>query len=360
MNSSTPDISIIVPILNEAGELPQLAASLAAQRGVTLELLLCDGGSSDDSCEIASMLADSCSFPVRLIRTGRGRGRQMNAGAAHAAAGLLLFLHADSRFEDSAALLKAFEYYRNDQADTRRTFAARFGLHFRRSQPARPSLAYFFYESKARLARRDCIRGDQGFLLNRDAFTAAGGFDESLPFLEDLRLVAATTPQVEWRLLASTVSTSARRFEQEGLLERQILNAIIVNNALAGWSAFFESLPGLYREPCHTAGGRLLLFPLLKGIGGLLKLSSAEWRRSFWQATGRHVASNAWQLFFWLDVRRAFRAGKTPAEVRRRWLDFYQHRLERFFKSAPAAFTAQLAVRLWLRWMLFRGTRRTG
>lgn len=360
MNSTTPDISIIVPIINEAGELPELFTSLAAQRGVTLELLLCDGGSSDDSCEIASMLADSCSFPVRLIRSERGRGRQMNAGAAEATAGLLLFLHADSRFEDSAALLKAVEYYRNYQADTRSFFAARFGLDFRRSQPSRPSLAYFFYESKARLARRDCIRGDQGLLLNRDAFTAAGGFDESLPFLEDLRLVAAATPQVDWRLLPAAVSTSARRFEREGLLERQILNAIIVNNALAGWNAFFESLPGLYREQCHANGGRLLLYPLLKGIDELLEPASAEWRRSFWQATGRHVASNAWQLFFWLDVRRAFRAGKTPAEVRQRWLDFYQNRLERFFQSAPAAFTAQLAVRLWLRWMLFRGTRRTG
>lgn len=360
MNSTTPDISIIVPIINEAGELPELFTSLAAQRGVTLELLLCDGGSSDDSREIASMLADNCSFPVRLIRTGRGRGRQMNAGAAHAAAELLLFLHADSRFEDSAALLKAVECYHGAETPTVATFAARFGLQFRRSQPARPSLAYFFYESKARLARRDSIRGDQGLLLNRNAFTAAGGFDESLPYLEDLRLVAATTPQTEWRLLPATVSTSARRFEQEGLLERQILNAIIVNNALAGWGAFFESLPGLYREQCHTAGGRLKLYPLLKGIDGLLKLASAEWRRSFWQATGRHVASNAWQLFFWLDARRAFRAGKTPAEVQLRWLDFYQHRLERFFQSAPLAFAAQRAVRLWLRWMLFRGTRQTG
>jgi len=360
MNSTTQDISIIVPILNEAGELPQLAASLAAQRGVTFELLLCDGGSSDGSSEIASVLADSCSFPVRLIRNERGRGSQMNAAAAEATAGLLLFLHADSRFEDSAALLNAVEYYRNDQADNSRFFAARFGLHFRRSQPAPASLAYFFYESKARLARRDCIRGDQGFLLDRDTFTAAGGFDQSLPFLEDLRLVAAATPQLEWRLLPATVSTSARRFEQEGLLERQILNAIIVNNALAGWSAFFESLPGLYREQCHTTGGKLQLYPLLEGIDRLMEPASAEWRCAFWQTTGRHVASNVWQLFFWLDVRRAFRAGKTPAEVRKRWLDFYQNRLERFFQSGPAAFTAQLAVRLWLRWMLFRGTRQKG
>ena len=357
MNFTAPDISVIVPILNEAFELPELLASLSRQNDVTFELILCDGGSSDGSQKIASALAAECAFPVKLIGTERGRGKQMNAGAAAAASDLLLFLHADSRFEENDALLKAVNYCRASTSGSE-SFAGRFGLQFRRSRPAR-SLAYFFYEAKARLPRRDCIRGDQGFLLTRHTFMLACGFDESLPFLEDIRLVAATPPQIIWQLLPATISTSARRFENEGLLERQILNAIIANNLLAGWKVFFDSLPGLYSNHSHTPGGKLLLYPILEGISRLLEQDSAEWRRFFWQSTGRHVAANAWQLFYWLDVRHAFLSGNNPEDVQSCWLDFYHRRLERFFQSRLAALTAQLAVRVWLRWMLFRGTRQT-
>jgi len=358
MNSITPDISIIVPLLNEAGELPELLASLAAQRGVSLELILCDGGSSDGSQQIASTLAKECSFPVKLIQTGPGRGRQMNAGAVAASADLLLFLHADSRFDDDNALLNAVKFSCSNSTSGSEEFAARFGLRFRRCDSAR-ALPYFFYEAKARLPRRDCLRGDQGFLLSRRTFERAGRFDQSLPFLEDLRLVAATPPQLHWQLLPASVSTSARRFEREGLLERQILNAIIVNNIEAGWSMFFESLPGLYRSQCHDSAGKLLLFPILDGINTLLKKESAGWQRSFWRSTGQHVAANAWQLFYWLDARRTFRSGKEPEQVQLFWLQLYQTRLEWIFHSLPAAAVARLAVKLWLRWMLFRGTRQT-
>ncbi len=357
MNFTAPDISVIVPILNEAGELPEMLASLSRQNGVTFELILCDGGSSDGSQKLVAALTAQCGFPVKLIRTESGRGKQMNAGVAASASDLLLFLHADSRFEENDAMLKAVNCFRTSTSGAE-SFAGRFSLQFRRSDTAR-SLAYFYYEAKARLPRRDCIRGDQGFLLKRGALTQAGGFDESLPFLEDLRLVADTSPRLQWRLLPATISTSARRFEKDGLLERQILNAIIANNFLAGWSVFFESLPGLYSNHSHAASGKLLLYPILDGINRLLEQAPAEWRSCFWHSTGEHVASNAWQLFYWLDVRRAFRTGKNPREVQPCWLDFYQRRLERFFQSRLAAFTAQLAVRIWLRWMLFRGTRQT-
>lgn len=359
MNCKSPDIAIIVPLLNESAELPELFATLAGQIGITFELILCDGGSSDDTLERSSTLAADCSFPVKIIQTEPGRGRQMNAGAAASTADLLLFLHADSRFEKSDALLKALNYRLAATKSGPDHFAARFGLRFRRNQPA-PSLAYFFYEAKANLPRRDCIRGDQGFLLDRKTFGQINGFDESLPFLEDLRLVAATPSQIKWQLLPATVSTSARRFETEGLQERQTLNAIIVNNFLVGWDVFFESLPGLYRNHKPNLCGKLALFPILEGIQKLLQQSSAEWRKFFWRSTGVHVAANTWQLFFWLDARRAFLSGKSPEEIRPQWLDFFQQRLERFFVSQPAAWLAQALVRLWLSWMLFRGTRRTG
>jgi rSAM/selenodomain-associated transferase 2 len=349
MPTVKPDISIIVPILNEADQLSELLASLVRQCSVTLELIICDGGSRDDSPEVVDGLAATAPFPVLFLQTGPGRGHQMNSGAARAAADLLLFLHADSRFNSNDAIQRALELYRSLTAEGSVSFAARFGLQFRRSVES-SSLPFFFYEAKARLPRAECVRGDQGFLLSRTTLSELGGFDESLPFLEDLRLALAFGRFGEWQLVPALLSTSARRFESEGLLERQTLNAIIVNNALAGWTQFFQELPGLYGR--HDASSRLQLRPILDGISRMIADSSTEWRCSFWQATGRHVAGNAWQLFFWLDVRRAFREEKTADEVHPVWLSFYEQRLVSLFESRSAAWLAHVLVRLWLRRML--------
>jgi rSAM/selenodomain-associated transferase 2 len=350
------ELSIIVPVLNEASELPPLFDTLARQEGIAFELILCDGGSGDGTEQIAAELGANSPFTVRIIKTAQGRGRQMNAGAAAAEGELLLFLHADSRFPSRHALQRAILAFRGKTAETGTgTIAARFPLSFRRRSPS-PSLAYFYYEAKTRLTRNDCIRGDQGFLLPHPFFRQLGGFDESLPFLEDVRLAAQAAQEGEWLLLPAAISTSARRFETEGLYGRQVVNAIIANNLLVGWTEFFLSLPGLYR--CSSESGRLLLFPVLEGTRTLLAGQPLPWRLSFWSATGRHVAANAWQIFFWLDVRRTFRAGLAPAQVSPRLLNLFEHRLKGLFHTPLASWMTACAVWFWFRLLLARHKRR--
>jgi rSAM/selenodomain-associated transferase 2 len=358
----TPELSIIVPVLNETAYLPLLFATLAVQQGILIELILCDGGSGDATPQQAAQLALLAPFTTKVVQATSGRGRQMNAGAAIARADTLLFLHADSLFAADDALGRALAALRVRQAATGcDEVAGRFALRFRRNND-RPSLAYFFYEAKARLARKDCIRGDQGFMLSRSFFRALNGFDEQMPFLEDLRFVDAVAARGEWLLFPAEVGTSARRFETEGLWQRQVLNAIIVNCFVAGWTEFFATFAGLYRSDSET--GRLQLYPVLAGIRTLLARKPWRWRRSFWHTTGRHVAANAWQIFFWLDTRRTFSSGMGPGEVELRWLRLYERRLNRFFCAFPAAMTAAAAVWLWFRFMLLghapTGTRRTG
>ena len=351
----TPELSIIVPVLNESAELTALFENLSRQQGIRFELILCDGGSRDATLSLAAELAANCPFVLKSTLTQPGRGCQMNAGATMAAGELLLFLHADSRFPEAFALGRAVSAFRN-QTETggsaAQAEAARFALSFRRSDDS-PSLAYCYYEAKARLNRSDCIRGDQGFLLSRGFFRQMGGFDTSLPFYEDVRLGLSIERQSSWMLLPAEITTSARRFEAEGLCQRQVVNAIIVNAAVIRWTEFFSALPELYR--CHAETGRLDIFPLMTGIRTLLGAHDRTWRRTFWRATGRHVAENAWQILFWLDVRRTFRAGKGSAEVAPRCLDFYQRHLAWLFHSVPAAMTAGVLVRLWFRWLCFRG-----
>ncbi|MBT1070748.1 TIGR04283 family arsenosugar biosynthesis glycosyltransferase [Pelotalea chapellei] len=347
--SPKPDLSIIVPLLNEQTELPDLFQTLADQKDILFELLLCDGGSTDTTRQIAVELGGENSFTTQLLDTPPGRGRQMNAGAAVARADMLLFLHADSRFEAPDTLSIALQYLTSRQSVSTHPVAARFRLHFRR-RTTHPSLAFYFYEAKACLSSEDCIRGDQGYMLSRSCFEDIGRFDDSLPFLEDLRLAKTIARQGSWLLLPVRITTSARRFETEGLLRRQIVNAVIVNAVAVGWNEFFRELPGLYR--CHTETGKLLLFPLLDGIRILLASFTPDQRRTFWQATGRHVAANSWQIFFWLDARHAFHSSLPPESVRLQWTNRFNRYCAPFVCSSPVAWVASAAVRLWHRAML--------
>jgi hypothetical protein len=224
-------------------------------------------------------------------------------------------------------------------------------LHFRRSDTG-PLLAYYYHEAKARLNRGTCIRGDQGFLINRTTFEQLGRFDCTLPFLEDVRLAALLADEGAWLLLPADISTSARRFEQEGFYERQVANVIIVNAAETGWDDLLSALPGLYK--CDNSSGRLSLFPLLDGVRSMIAGHDRTWRSSFWKATGYHVAANAWQIFFWLDVRTAFRTGQSADEIKPYWLNIFDHHLKPLFETRPASLLAELLTRIWFWWMLSR------
>lgn len=94
----TFQISIVIPVLNEAGH---LASKLQALQGLRdrCQLVLVDGGSNDDSPVIAESLVD------KVILGPRGRAKQMNAGAEQVDADVLLFLHADTRLPDDAVSL---------------------------------------------------------------------------------------------------------------------------------------------------------------------------------------------------------------------------------------------------------------
>src|SRR6476469_5799361 len=89
-------LSIIIPTLNEGPHIELALAALAPLRQRGAELIVADGGSRDRTVEIARPLAD------RVIAAPRGRGAQMNAGAAAASGDTLLFLHADTSLPPEA------------------------------------------------------------------------------------------------------------------------------------------------------------------------------------------------------------------------------------------------------------------
>ena len=96
----SPTFSIIVPVLNEAAGLTQLAAHLAPLSRAGAQVLLVDGGSHDSTIELAQHAG------LQVICSERGRAIQMNAGAARATGDILIFLHADTRLPEGARLIR--------------------------------------------------------------------------------------------------------------------------------------------------------------------------------------------------------------------------------------------------------------
>jgi rSAM/selenodomain-associated transferase 2 len=307
-------LSIIIPALNEADHLPALLGDLQAQRDIAFEIIIGDGGSSDETQTIAD------AFGVGWVQSQRGRGVQMNAAAGQASGAYYLFLHADSRIDDPYLLRKALDALQLEARGKRRV-AGHFCLQFLRSTN-RNALAYRYVEEKTASNREGTINGDQGLLLAKDFFHQLGGFDESLPFLEDQRMAAEIRSLGVWMTLPGSLQTSARRFEAEGFHRRYLLMSMMMGLYSIGALVFFSRAPQVYRVQHDT--GRLLLSPF---FSLLWRLVCQEWglvgsARIFYRL-GRYIRENSWQLFFFLDVwcRPLLGAGRYPC------LSFYDRRI---------------------------------
>jgi glycosyltransferase involved in cell wall biosynthesis len=90
MDGSTPLLTIVIPVLNEEQNLSRLLDELAPWRALGDEIIVVDGGSSDNSVAVATPVVD------RVVRSERSRAKQQNAGVAVARGSILWFVHADS------------------------------------------------------------------------------------------------------------------------------------------------------------------------------------------------------------------------------------------------------------------------
>lgn len=280
--------------------LPALLNQFDTQRGVELERLVCDGGSDD------ATPAQAAAAGASLITSAAGRGRQMNAGAGAAKHPWLLFLHADSRLTHPHQLAAGVALLERQSS---RRCAGHFRLRFD-DPPSGHGRLFAHMERKSALNRPFTVNGDQGLLLHRDFFAELGGFDESLPILEDQRIGRRIAARGEWRLLPHALATSARRFAQEGAGARYFVMMLIMCAEHAGIDQFFDQ--PVYRRQDRT--GRLAVSPSLE-----VMLNLGEARPDFWPRMAAYSLDNAWQLFFALDG--------LPGGGR--WLTAYERLLER-------------------------------
>ncbi len=201
-----PSISVIIPTLNEAARLPLLLEKLAAQTASPLEILVCDGDSSDQTARIAR------DFPgATLLECSRGTSKQRNAGARAARGELLVFLDADDAPNPEFLEKIGQSYARLPFAIACPWFVAIDGNFAGKFCYFLFNLGFFLGQSTLRMGSGVCL------ICPREKFLQVGGFDENLHLGEDIHLIRRLCPRHGLhRHLLIPLGTSARRFERVG------------------------------------------------------------------------------------------------------------------------------------------------
>ncbi len=192
-------LAIVVPMLDEAATLPALLVHLAGWRARGCEVVLVDGGSRDDSVEMARAAG------FRVLVAERGRARQMNAGAQACGRALLLFLHADTRLPEAADAMVC--------AALAVQAWGRFDVHID-GRPRMLRVVAALMNLRSRLS--GIATGDQAIFVRRDVFEAVGGFPDQ-PLMEDIELSCRLLRVSRPACLRARVRTSGRRWEQRGV-----------------------------------------------------------------------------------------------------------------------------------------------
>lgn len=219
-------LSVIIPTLNEAMNLLRTLSSVGRPEE-RLEIVVADGGSNDETCQIAR------DWGCRVIEVKqRGRAAQQNAAAAIATGEYLLFLHADTRLP--ADYFEACMAIRSQGA-----IAGAFRLQI--DDPARK---YRWLERLVDWRSRwlKLPYGDQALLVESALFYRLRGF-QKLDIMEDYEFVRRVQRHGPLKLMSSSVVTSARRWHKKGVLRTTCINQLCVlayhlgipNRKIASW-----------------------------------------------------------------------------------------------------------------------------
>lgn len=205
-----PLVSVIIPTLNEAVGIRDLLVYLRRiLKDYPHEIILVDGGSSDDTLQQAGTLAD------QLVHAKTGRSSQMNAGAQAANGQYFYFLHADTFPPEDLA--NQFQTLFTSDCS-----CGCFQLAF-----TDPSLLLRQSSWFTRFKSTTFRFGDASLIVSKTAFEQVNGYDESFLLMEGNDIIRRLKRQYKFRVLNAKVTTSSRKYQRYGHWYLQLLYIMI-------------------------------------------------------------------------------------------------------------------------------------
>jgi uncharacterized protein len=213
-----PSLSVVIPALNEADQLPITLSNLNRTPGI--EIIVVDGGSTDETL-VAARAAG-----VRTLAAHPPRSIQMNAGAALAVGDILLFLHADTRLPG--------DFVKQVRQALSATSVAAGAFHLS-IDGSLIGLRAIERVANWRSRLLQMPYGDQALFMPRDLFWELGGYPP-IPIMEDFELVRRLKRQGRIALAPGRALTSNRRWQRLGALKTWLINQAII-------AAYYKGVP---------------------------------------------------------------------------------------------------------------------
>jgi len=202
------EISIIIPTINEANNLPLLLSDLSIiqKQG---EIIIVDCGSKDSTIDIANI------YGAKIFKSKeRNRGLQLDIGAKNSKGEWLIFLHADTRlthdwFKKIKSVLKGdkkFIYYFKFKINNKKIIyrVLEILVNFR---------SQFFKQPY----------GDQGLIIHRSIYFKNNGF-KKIPIMEDLDFFRRLNNKKDLKQLNLPIFTSSRKWERTNIFIQALKN----------------------------------------------------------------------------------------------------------------------------------------
>lgn len=222
-------ISIIIPVLNEAGRIGPLVEFLRQHgAGFLEEVLVVDGGSRDATVQQAS----TAGARVVLCPVS-SRAAQMNLGARSARAPILYFIHADTLPPASYA------------TDIQSALANGYDMgcyRYRFDSPRRLLKINAYFN---RFSWLWCQGGDKTFFIRQEIFAALGGYDEYYTIMEEYDFLRRAMQKYRLITLPKYALVSARKYELNSWLRVQLANTLVFH--LFKWKVAPPHLKWVYK-----------------------------------------------------------------------------------------------------------------
>ena len=220
-------ISIIIPTINEANNLPLLLSDLSSIQKEG-EIIIVDCGSEDKTVDIAKIHGAKV-----FISKERNRGLQLNIGAKISKGDWLIFLHADTRLN--------YDWFRKINSVLK---GDNNGIYYFKFKINNKKIIFrvleFFVNFRSKYFRQPY--GDQGLIIHRTTYFENKGF-RKIPLMEDVDFFRRLNNKKDLKQLNLPIFISSRKWERTNIFLQAIKNWHFRRRWLKG-----ESLKSIYSD----------------------------------------------------------------------------------------------------------------